>query len=74
VRTVRAVAKLKRTKFGPETFEALAADLKSGRVPLGGPRIARTVQALAEQGIDAQAGLHERLIRELKAKGIRWRP
>jgi hypothetical protein len=36
--------------------------------------LAGTVQALAGQGIDAQAGLHERLIRELKAKNIRWRP
>jgi hypothetical protein len=36
--------------------------------------LARTVLALAERGIDPAAGLHERLIRELKEKGEKWRP
>lgn len=37
-------------------------------------KLARTVRALAEKGIDPQAGLHERLIRELQSKGDKWRP
>ncbi len=110
-------------KFNTDTFEGLADDLKSGRIPLdrvtvsdnivtglraiirntggisfhigytvGGSRpylklgehpdmtiaearaIAKTVKSLAEKGIDVQAGLHDRLIRELKEKGERWRP
>jgi hypothetical protein len=36
--------------------------------------LAKTVQALAERGIDPQEGLHSRLIRELREKGTRWRP
>lgn len=36
--------------------------------------LARTVIALAERGIDPAEGLHERLIRELKEKGTKWRP
>ncbi len=36
--------------------------------------LAKTVIALAARGIDVQAGLHERLVRELKEKGERWRP
>lgn len=36
--------------------------------------LAKTVRALADMGIDPQEGLHERLIRELKAKGTKWRP
>jgi hypothetical protein len=36
--------------------------------------LARTVLALAEKGIDPAEGLHARLIRELRAKGTRWRP
>jgi hypothetical protein len=111
------------SKFAPETFEALARDLTTGRTPLTrvtvsddmvtGLRavirntglvtfhvhydfddsrpymkigehpgmkvdearsIAKTVKALADKGIDVQAGLHERLIRELKEKGERWKP
>lgn len=36
--------------------------------------IAKTVIALARQGIDPQVGLHERLIRELREQGTKWRP
>jgi len=36
--------------------------------------LARTVRGLADMGIDVQAGLHERLVRELKEKGMKWRP
>lgn len=36
--------------------------------------ITKTIRALADMGIDVQAGLHERLIRELKEKGTKWRP
>lgn len=36
--------------------------------------LARTVQSLAEKGIDVQAGLHERLIKQLKEQGAKWRP
>jgi hypothetical protein len=36
--------------------------------------LAATVLTLADKGIDPQVGLHERLIRELKEKGARWRP
>lgn len=32
--------------------------------------LGKTVKALANKGIDPQAGLHSRLIRELKEKGI----
>ena len=34
-------------------------------------QLTRTVQTLAAIGIDPQEGLHERLIRELKAKGTK---
>ena len=115
--------KIASDKFSGPTFEALADDLKRGRVPLDrvtvsdniqtglraiirntglisfhvqysveGSRpylkigdypdttvnearsIAKTVIALAERGIDVQSGLHERLVRELKEKGEKWRP
>lgn len=36
--------------------------------------LAKTVQKLGDMGIDPQEGLHARLIKELKAKGTRWRP
>lgn len=36
--------------------------------------LTRTIHALAAKGIDVQSGLHERLLRELKAQGTRWRP
>jgi Arm DNA-binding domain len=36
--------------------------------------LANTVRELADMGIDPQEGLHERLIRELKAQGSAWRP
>jgi len=36
--------------------------------------LARTVRTLADHGIDPQAGLHERLVRELEDKGTKWRP
>lgn len=36
--------------------------------------IAKTVKALADKGIDVQAGLHLRLIRELDEFGTDWRP
>jgi hypothetical protein len=36
--------------------------------------LTRTIRYLASQGIDPQVGLHERLIRELKEKGTKWRP
>jgi hypothetical protein len=36
--------------------------------------LTKTIRALADQGIDVQRGLHERLLRELKAQGAKWRP
>jgi hypothetical protein len=36
--------------------------------------LAKTVLALARQGIDPQSGLHERLLRELAEQGPKWRP
>lgn len=36
--------------------------------------LAKVVQTLARRGIDPQEGLHDRLVRELKAKGTAWRP
>jgi hypothetical protein len=36
--------------------------------------LTKTIRALAAKGIDVQSGLHERLLRELKAQGTRWRP
>lgn len=35
--------------------------------------LARTVEHLADKGIDVQDGLHDRLIRELKQQGVNWR-
>lgn len=115
-------------KFTVETLEALADDLRKGRIPLDRVTISDDVQAglraivrntglisyhvnyevddsrpylklgdhnpghaghlsitearhlatvvrsLAGAGIDVQAGLHERLIRELQDKGVRWKP
>lgn len=109
--------------FTGEMLEGLAADLKSGRIPL--PRVnvsddvqvglraiirntgnisfhanydyqdsrpwfkigdypdmsikkAReltfTIRELASKGIDVQAGMHERLLRELEERGTKWRP
>jgi len=37
-------------------------------------KIARTVQTLAEQGIDPFAGLIEARVKELQRHGARWRP
>jgi hypothetical protein len=36
--------------------------------------LTKTIRALAANGIDVQSGLHERLLRELRAQGTRWRP
>jgi hypothetical protein len=35
--------------------------------------VAKTIKALGEKGIDVQDGLHRRLVRELKDKGVGWR-
>jgi hypothetical protein len=52
--------------------------LKIGEVPgttiEQARKLARTVLALAQQGIDPQVGLHERLLRELAEQGPKWRP
>lgn len=37
-------------------------------------KLATTIHELAGMGIDPQAGLHDRLVRELKEKGSKWRP
>lgn len=37
-------------------------------------QLAKDVKSLADKGIDVQAGLHQRLIRELKKEGANWRP
>lgn len=106
--------------FSVKTFEGLAADMKSGRIPkdkmsitdgglqvimrntgtisyhalytIGGSRpslaighhpdmtiaearrLVGIIQGLADMGIDPQAGLHERLMVQLKEKGLKWRP
>jgi hypothetical protein len=36
--------------------------------------VAKTVRGLADNGVDVQQGLHERLIRELEKDGMKWRP
>lgn len=36
--------------------------------------LTRTIRAIAAEGIDVQDGLHERLLRELREKGDKWRP
>lgn len=36
--------------------------------------LTRTIRAIAAKGIDVQDGLHERLLRELREKGDKWRP
>lgn len=36
--------------------------------------ITKTIKALGNKEIDVQAGLHRRLIRELKRDGTSWRP
>lgn len=36
--------------------------------------LARTITTLADHGIDVQSGLHDRLIKELREKGTKWRP
>jgi hypothetical protein len=36
--------------------------------------LTKTIRALAAKGIDVQSGLHERLLRELRAQGTKWRP
>lgn len=36
--------------------------------------LARTIVELGRRGIDPQAGLHDRLIRELEEKGVSWLP
>jgi hypothetical protein len=110
------------SKFRTETFEALAKDLKSGKIPLpkvmltdpvqpglrvlirqsgtitfiahytvGDRRpmltigehpemtieearpLVRTINALADKGVDVQEGLHTRLLKELRAKGEKWK-
>lgn len=52
--------------------------LKVGDHPLmtmaNARKLAQTIKTLGDQGIDPQAGLHERLIRELLDKGEKWRP
>jgi hypothetical protein len=46
-----------------------------GETSIGEARaLTKTIRALAEKGIDVQSGLHERLLRELKAQGTKWRP
>lgn len=37
-------------------------------------KLAETVKALAEKGIDPVEGLHARLMRELKRDGAKWQP
>lgn len=37
-------------------------------------QLAAVIRDLAQKGIDVQAGLHERLIAELKRDGVKWRP
>jgi hypothetical protein len=127
---VRRNKRLKRAdkfdaNFNVETFERLAKDIQSGRIPrqLNSPmsmtsqglqaqiqnsglisyrviyevgdgkrgtltighhpemkldrarKIADTIQYLADElGIDPQAGLHERLVREIEERGTKWRP
>lgn len=130
IRNVKRKPASERNSFAPATLEKvfsdkvflqLAADLKSGRVPVprqtltkdglqviirdtgtisylviynsGNTRttltlgshdegmrlaearyLADTIRALSDKGIDVQAGLHKRLIRELKEQGTKWRP
>jgi hypothetical protein len=61
-----------------DTGEDTRPYLKIGDYPkmkIGEAReLARTIRTLANMNIDPQAGLHERLVRELKEKGAKWRP
>jgi hypothetical protein len=36
--------------------------------------ITKTIKALGDKGIDVADGLHRRLIKELREKGVKWRP
>jgi len=46
-----------------------------GKISLTQAReLTKTIKALAANGINVQEGLHERLIRELLTKGVKWRP
>ena len=36
--------------------------------------LAKSVKALADKGTDVQAGLHARLIKEIKRDGANWKP
>lgn len=59
-------------------FEGSRPMIKVGEIPgctVDEARaLTKTIRALAAKGIDVQSGLHERLLRELKAQGTRWRP
>jgi Arm DNA-binding domain len=59
-------------------FEGSRPMIKVGEIPgttVDEARsLTKTIRALAERGIDVQSGLHERLLRELKAHGTKWRP
>jgi hypothetical protein len=50
----------------PRCLRARSSTIEEARA------LTKTIRALAEKGIDVQSGLHERLLRELKAQGTRW--
>jgi hypothetical protein len=58
--------------------EAARPQLKIGEHPTTNIETARararTIRGLADLGIDVQAGLHDRLYRELDKEGLKWRP
>jgi hypothetical protein len=57
-------------------FEGSRPMVKVGEIPgttiEEARALTKTIRALAAKGVDVQAGLHERLLRELKAQGVRW--
>jgi hypothetical protein len=50
-------------------------DKKAGQATIDDARqVTKTIRSLGDMGIDVQLGLHERLLRELRNKGTKWRP
>lgn len=59
-------------------FDGSRPMIKVGEIPGSTVEEARAltkvIRALAAKGIDVQSGMRERLLRELKTRGTKWRP